>query len=190
MIWFVASKMTAVEGRSRVNGQTTQVDDLQLVALPNAVSCAEMFVRFSVTEWHLRPLADQAVNVVADMVAVAVREADQDKPGMMTVRIRLDGELLVIEVEDGQQAKPHLGVPVPQGLRGGVSPRRGGGRVMWCAIQLPSGMSASAVPLPKRTRRPSPAAQREAEAGEPMGVDPEIIERVMSALSRPSDRRD
>src|SRR5579885_2638595 len=51
------------DGRSRVNVHTTQIDDLQLIALPSAVNCAEMFVRFTVTEWSLRPLADEATFV-------------------------------------------------------------------------------------------------------------------------------
>ena len=42
-----------------MNNQTSQVDDLRLVATPSAVNVAEMFVRFSLMEWSLRPLVPQ-----------------------------------------------------------------------------------------------------------------------------------
>jgi hypothetical protein len=173
-----------------VNRQSTQVDDLQLVALPNAVNVAQMFVRFAVSEWSLRPMADDAAEVVAGLVGTAVREAGQEIPEMITVRIELDGESLVIEVEDQHLAVQGTKPGAPSGLRCGVAPRRGGGRVLWCELPLPGGMTADSVPLPKRERRPSPEAKRLADEGEPMGVDPQVIERIMTALSRSTDRRD
>ena len=43
-------------------------------------------------------------------------------------------------------------------------------------------VNASAVPLPHRAPRHSPAADRLAH--EPPGVDPQIMERILAGLSR------
>jgi hypothetical protein len=167
-----------------VNRDTTQVDDLQLVALPNAVNVAQMFVRFALGEWSLRGMSDDAAEVIGSLVSAAVRAADQKTPEMITVRLRLESMSLVVEVEDRHPPRPDGDTGVPEGLQGGVIPRHGGGRLLWCELPLPSGMTAAAVPLPKRERRPSPEAKRLADAGEPVGVDPQVIERIMTALSR------
>jgi len=172
-----------------VNRHATQVDDLQLIALPNAVSVAQMFIRFAVTEWSLRAMTEDATELAASLVGASVRAADPKSPGMITVRVQVDRESLVIEVED-PMALASDPAGVPEGVHGGVQPRRGGGRVVWAELPLPTGMTGESVPLPKRERRPSPEAKRLADAGEPVGVDPDVIERIMTALSRPADRLD
>jgi hypothetical protein len=172
-----------------VNRHATQVDDLQLITLPNAVSVAQLFVRFATTEWSLRELTEDATELVASLVQASVRAADPKTPGMITVRVQVDRESLVLEIED-PAALPSDPPGVPEGVHGGVQPRRGGGRVVWAELPLPGGMTGESVPLPKRERRPSPEAKRLADAGEPVGVDPEVIERIMTALSRPADQLD
>ena len=168
-----------------MNAHTTQVDDLQLIAQPSAVNCADLFVRFSLAEWSLRPLADEASEVARQLVSAAVDSADSRSPGFITVRLRLRGDALVIEVEDElmSSAEP----PRVPGRRTDVV-RLGHGKLVWCELPLPGGVNASSVPLPQRERRPSPAAER-AAASEGPEVDPHVMERILAGLSRSTEGR-
>lgn len=168
-----------------MNTETAQVDDLQLVALPSAVSCAEMFVRFTLGEWSLRNMTDATVHAASQLVTSAVEDADSRAPGFVMVRLRLTGVSLVIEVEDTQPVRPRGAAPAIEGSRTGIEPMHGGRR-LWCEVRLPSGMTAQAVPLPQREPRRSPTAQRMADEGD--DVDPEVIQRLLTSLSRSSDR--
>ncbi|MGW0523270.1 MULTISPECIES: ATP-binding protein [unclassified Crossiella] len=158
--------------------QTAQVDDIQLVALPTAVNCADLFAQFTLREWSLRPLLEEASTAAGQLVAAVVESADPKRPGMLTVRLRVSGDSLVIEVADGRPAEatpdmegPNLGV---------VALDRG--RMLWCELPLPGGVTAEAVPLPRRERRRSPEAER--LANDPHEVDPEVMERLLTGLSR------
>jgi hypothetical protein len=165
-----------------VNPQTTQVDDLRLVALPTAVNCADMFVKFALTEWSLRQLQDEASHVACELVHAVVQQSDSKVPGFITLRLRLHGDALVIEVEDAAPRPP----VVPETLEGrkaGVMSLQGGGNLIWCEMGLPTGMNASAVPLPRRERRKPPASAGPAEP-ESADVDDEFFERLLSKLNR------
>lgn len=161
-----------------MNAPTEQVDDLQLVALPSAVSCADMFVRFTLGEWSLRGLQDDATLLARHLVESAVERNDPDAPGMMTVRLRLSGSDLVIEVETAPSARP----PGDAGAHVGVARLPGGGYVTWCTVELPSGMNASAVPLPRREKRRSPEAERLKDV--PDEFDPQVMERILYGLNK------
>lgn len=164
-----------------MTAQTAQVDDLQLVALPTAVSCAAMFVQFALGEWSLEAIETVAVQAARSMAAASVEAADPRVPGPLTVRVALRGEFLAVEVQDGASPRA-TGPRLPAGVHdGGVGSARGGGRVMWCEVALPEHMAAASVPLPQRERRPSPAA---AALGDEPAVDPELMERILHGLSR------
>ncbi|ALG09021.1 hypothetical protein [Kibdelosporangium phytohabitans] len=168
-----------------MNPQTTQVDDLRLVALPTAVNCADMFVRFALTEWSLRQMQDEASGVACEVVRAVVRASDTKVPGFITLRLRLHGDVLVIEVEDAALLPP----VVPDTLadrKAGVMSLQGGGNLIWCEVALPVGMNASAVPLPRRERRKPPQSAAAAEP-EPADVDDEFFERLLSKLNRPGE---
>ncbi|MCI2420752.1 ATP-binding protein [Saccharopolyspora sp. K220] len=164
-----------------MNTQTSQVDDLRLIALPSALNCTEMFVRFSLTEWSLRELIDETTQLAAALVTAAVDSADPDSPGFITVRLRLSGESLVAEVEDEQATIPPALAPGFAGGRCGATALRGGGTLVWCEVPLPSGVSANAVPLPRRSRKR--ASQAEHHVEETAEIDPEVIKRLLSGLS-------
>lgn len=167
-----------------MNPETTQVDDLRLIALPSAKNCADLFVRFTLVEWRLRGLVDEVARVAGGLVGAAIRQ-DTKNAGFVTVRLRLRGDGLVVEVEDEQPGPRPTEPPHFEDLRGGVEPFRGAGRLLWCEVPLPTGQTASAVPLPQRERRPSAAAQRiNEEEGE---FDPQVWERLLAGLSRPSE---
>lgn len=168
-----------------MNPHTTQVDDLQLVALPSAVNCADLFVRFSLTEWSLKSMRDEALTVTTSLVRAAVESADPRSPGMITVRLRLRGDALVVEIEDQNPTPPDLQRLVGS-RRSGVARGTEGVKLVWCELPLPGGQNASAVPLPRRERRKSPAA--EALANEPAEVDPQVMERVLYALNHAPEK--
>jgi hypothetical protein len=168
-----------------VNPQTTQVDDLRLVALPTAVNCADMFVRFALAEWSLRQLRDEASQVACALVGTVVDRSDSPVPTFLTLRLRLHGDCLVVEVEDTEPLAP----VVPEALAGrqaGVVSAPGGGNLIWCELALPTGLSAAGVPLPRRERRkpPSSAAPADQAEQETADVDDEFFERLLSKLHR------
>lgn len=170
-----------------MNARTEQVDDLRLVALPSAVNCADLFVRFSLAEWSLRPMRDEAAHVICDLVGAVVEHANPRFPALMTLRLRLSGDHLVIEVEIGRfEAMP----AVPRALvgrRAGVLALDDGCTLLWCELPLPAGMTASAVPLPRREPRRSPAA--EGLPDDATDIDPEVMERILYGLGGSGDWR-
>ncbi|RKT87584.1 hypothetical protein SAMN05421805_101834 [Saccharopolyspora antimicrobica] len=176
-----------MEDDSQVNTQTAQVDDLRLIALPSAVNCAEMFVRFTLAEWSLRDLVDETTQLTTALVTAAVDNANQDSAGFLTIRLRLSGDKLVAEVEDEQATLPPALAPGFAGGRCGSTALRGGGSLVWCEVPLPGGVSADAVPLPRRSRtKRHPMAEHAAE--ETAEIDPEVVKRLLSGLSN-SDLR-
>ncbi|WP_309110650.1 ATP-binding protein [Saccharothrix sp.] len=164
-----------------MNARTEQVDDIRLVALPTAVNVADMFVRFSLGEWRLRSMQDEASQTARRLVAAAVDVADPRVPGFLLVRLRLSGSSLVVEVEGNRVALP----PELAGARAGLVDLTAGGRLAWCELTLPSGMNASSVPLPRREPRRSPAAEA---LGDEPEVDPEVIQRILYGLGGAMDR--
>jgi hypothetical protein len=166
-----------------VNPQTTQVDDLRLVALPTAVNCADMFVRFALREWSLRQMQDETCRAACELVHSVVERSDQKNPGFITLRLRLHGDCLVIEVED-TAAKPPVLPESLSGLKGGAVAMPNGGNLIWCEVALPTGMSAQAVPLPRRERRKPPASAGQQEPEPLSEVDDEFFERLLNKLNR------
>ncbi|MGP4019803.1 ATP-binding protein [Saccharopolyspora sp. 5N708] len=163
------------------NTQTTQVDDLRLIALPSALNCTEMFVRFALAEWSLRELVQETMELAEALVTAAVDSADPDSPGFITVRLRLSGDSLVAEVEDEQGTIPPALAPGFAGGRCGATALRGGGTLVWCEVPLPRGVDANAVPLPRRSRKR--AGQNVHSVDETAEIDPEVIKRLLSGLS-------
>lgn len=177
-----------------MNPETTQVDDLQLVALPTAVNCAELFVRFALTEWSLKVLLNDAADVARDLVSAAVDVADQRAPGLITIRVRLHHDCLVIEVESAATSAPKAGSSSPDGRRTGVVDLPGRGQLAWYELPLPGGMDASAVPLPRRQHRRAATAetgrqQKLEELGQATDVDADVMRRILFGLNRPQDGR-
>lgn len=159
----------------QVNAQTAQVDDITLIALPTAVNCADMFVRFTLGEWRLRNLMDETSNVACALVEAAIECADPNTSRLITLRLRLSGEYLVIELEAARFTMP----PTSPDLRTGELPLGGGAKLIWCELPLPTGVKANAVPLPRREPRRSPAAEA---LGDEPDVDPELIQRILFGL--------
>jgi hypothetical protein len=170
--------------RNPVTTHTAQVDDLRLVALSSAVNCTSLFVRFTLSEWSLLPLLDDATRAACDRVSAIVDNSNPKAPGFITIRLRLQGEYLVVEVQDDlARALPAGSVP---GANNGVYPLAGRGNLAWYELPLPVGMTAQGVSLPRRDNRRSVITEE--MTGERAEADPAVLQRVLSSLSQWSDR--
>jgi hypothetical protein len=167
-----------------VQDQTAQVDDLRLVALPSAVNCAELFVRFTLTEWHVPQIEDAVQEAARKLVKSVISTVDEDAdPTMITVRLRLRGATLVVEVQDDRHA-PKL--VVPRGLgdkQSGVETLPRGKQLVWCEVPLPTGMDATVVPLPRRgTTRAAPP--KKSEIDEAVDLNNDVMQRILDGLRK------
>ncbi|MTD58560.1 hypothetical protein [Amycolatopsis pithecellobii] len=165
-------------------GQTTQVDDLRLVALPSAVSCAEMFVRFALAEWRLRELITEAIRITRHLVSSSVDGSPTDSPRFLTIRLRLHGDALVIELDDDVRGEP----PELPGAQINSVTLPGARRNVWSELPLPTGMSAEAVPLPQRARNRAAATAEFPAEQPPVDADSQILQRVLYGLNRGNGR--
>jgi hypothetical protein len=168
-----------------VNTDTAQVDDLRLVAMPSAVNCASLFARFTLGEWSLLAMRQETEDVLNRLVSSVVDETDSKSPGFLTIRLQLTGDRLLVEVEDDLPARPRAASPSLGGKRSGVVPLQGRGKITWCELPLPTGMTASGVSLPRRDSRRSTITEE--MKGERVEVDPQVMERILTGLSRNTD---
>ncbi|WP_020667081.1 hypothetical protein [Amycolatopsis nigrescens] len=155
------------------------MDDLRLVAMPSAMNCAALFVRFTLTEWSLKPLAEHAVQVVSRFVKAVVDAADPKRPAFMTLRLRVRGDCLMIELEDDQPGRPLVDLA---GEHTGVVQLDGRGKLVWCELPLPSGVSADEVALPRRGARRS-LVEEQLGNGPQAEVDPAVLRRILTGLT-------
>ncbi|GAA1245417.1 hypothetical protein GCM10009676_34160 [Prauserella halophila] len=166
-----------------MSSHTAQVDDIRLVAMSSALNCAGMFVEFSLTEWRLPMLRDTASTAARELVQNVLDHADGENPGFVNVRLRLQGDCLLIEVEDDQLAHSHDDAPTIDGRRTGAVPVQGRGKLVWCEVPLPPGMSATQVRLPHRgERRNLPPEASDPPSEQPQTVDPALADRVLVGL--------
>ncbi len=167
-----------------MHDQTVQVDDLRLVALPSAMNCADLFVRFTLTEWRVTSMIEDVANAAKSLVRAVVGKVDKSAPpAMNTVRLRLSGSRMSIEVED-DRAVPRLAVPpeLPKSSSG-VEVLASGRQLIWSEIPLPTGMDATVVPLPRRgTTRAS--AVRPPDEDNPAELDDDVMKRILNALKK------
>ncbi|NHD16833.1 MULTISPECIES: hypothetical protein [unclassified Actinopolyspora] len=162
--------------------EIAQTDDLRLVALQSAVNCTDMFVRFTLSEWSLRPMTEDATRVATRLVSAVVERSNTNAPGFVSVRLRIHGNNLVIELEDDQ---PVLPATVPSDLAGVHTEVVSSGerpRILRCELELPQGMRASDVPLPRREPKRSQSSEQPENPSE--DVDPQVMERLLSSLSK------
>lgn len=118
---------------------------LDLGPLAGAVPCARLHARAILAEWNLASLADDAEVIVSELVTNAIRASAQP----VTLRLRADGQVLLIEVEDAvtgiPQAAPHppdaesghgLEIVTALSERWGFHHPPGGGKVVWAALPV------------------------------------------------------
>ena len=173
--------------KESVRDQTVQVDDLKLVALPSAVNCADLFVRFTLTEWRVESMVSEVRRTAEALVRMVVGDAKPTStPTMLLFRLRLSGNSLAVEIEDD---RPSPALSVPRSLEGpnsGVQLLSTGKQLLWCEVPLPKGMDATVVPLPRRgtTRAAAAAAPPPAEIAAADDLSPDVMERILKSLRR------
>ncbi|GAB1516549.1 hypothetical protein JCM33774_85940 [Actinophytocola sp. KF-1] len=173
--------------KESVRDQTVQVDDLKLVALPSAVNCADLFVRFTLTEWRVESIVPDVRRTAEALVKAVVGDAKPTStPTMLLFRLRLSGTSLAVEIED-DRTSPELRVPrTLAGPNSGVQLLSTGKQLLWCEVPLPKGMDATVVPLPRRgtTRAAAAAAPPPAEIAAADDLSPDVMERILKGLRR------
>lgn len=173
--------------KESVRDQTVQVDDLKLVALPSAVNCADLFVRFTLTEWRVETMVADVRRTAEALVRAVVGDAKPTStPTMLLFRLRLSGNSLAVEIED-DRSSPVLRVPRSlNGLSSGAQLLSSGKQLLWCEVPLPKGMDATVVPLPRRgtTRAAAAAAPPPAEIAAADDLSPDVMERILNGLRR------
>jgi hypothetical protein len=158
------------------------VDDLRLVAQPSALPVTELFVRLILMDWSLRPMLEAATGAAVRLVSAVIDAGGPASTAFVTLRLRLQGEQLVIEVDDDLDAGTSLAPPqAASGERVGVAALETGGRTTWCELPLPGGMTAGQVRLPRREGRRT--LVDEPVSGEPVAADPVVLDRLLSKLS-------
>lgn len=171
-----------------MHDQTVQVDDLRLVALPSAVNCAELFVRFTLTEWRVLSMLDDATDTVTRLTRAVIAGVDKTAPlTMITIRLRLSGGFLNVEIVDD---RPYPTLRVPEELTGkgsGATTLDDGRQLMWRELPLPTGMDARVVPLPRRGTTKTTTVQP-AKDDPDADLGPDVMERILDGLRK--DRPD
>lgn len=148
------------------------------MAQPNALVCAELFVKLILSDWSLMPMLAQVTAAASRLVGAVVDASDPKAPAFITVRLQLRGDHLLVEVDHELTA---VSAPVAQpGERVGVE-QLGRSRTTWCQLPLPSGMSAGQVRLPRRGDRRT--LVDEPVSGEPVAADPAVLDRLLTQLS-------
>lgn len=170
-----------------VRDQTVQVDDLKLVALPSAINCADLFVRFTLAEWRVDTMIPEVRRATEALITSVVGNADKKStPTMLLFRLRLSGNTLAIEIEDDRQT-PTLKVPRSlHGPNSGTTMLSTGKQLIWAEVPLPKGMDATVVPLPRRgtTRAAAAAAPPPVEVPAADDLSPDVMERILEGLRR------
>jgi hypothetical protein len=173
--------------KNSVRDQTVQVDDLKLVALPSAVNCADLFVRFTLVEWRVESMVPEVRRATEALTkAVVGNPSPKATPTMLLFRLRLSGNCLAIEIEDDRQT-PTLVLPRSlAGSQSGVTMLSSGKQLIWTEVPLPKGMDATVVPLPRRgtTRAAAAAAPPPVELPAADDLSPDVMERILEGLRR------
>jgi hypothetical protein len=174
-------------------------DQLDLAAVPTAVSCAQMFVEAVLIKWGAGSLFDQARGVVTDLVATAVESTGVTETdirwweieylNLIKVRILGFDASIVIEVWDSDTEPPISKASSRDVHRWNYFHPRTGGKVVWCEMELPQRSNAPnytrepPIPLPRRKRRPQPGPSH------PVATErnPELLRRVIEGLRKLDD---
>lgn len=169
-------------------------DQLDLAAVPTAVSCARMFVEAVLIQWGASALLDQARAVVTDLVADAVESTGVTETDIRwwtiehlnLIKVRILGldASIVIEVWDSDTEPPISKASSRDAHRWNYFHPRTGGKVVWCEMEIPQRSDAPdrtreiPSPLPRRKRRPSPGPSHPVATER----DPELLRRVIDGL--------
>jgi hypothetical protein len=190
----------------RKKRQVYAADQLTLAAVPTALSCARMFIRFTLQNWRIdRKHIETAELLVSELVSIAIEATGEPEPpparhgpirplNLIRLRLLLFADSVVIEVWDSDPRPPMPQAPRPdtEDSRGPALVARmsrqwnyylarNGGKVVWCELGL--------VPMPAdhaTIEFPRPLSRRKRYTGpvHPTEVmnDPDLLKRVLDGL--------
>ncbi|MEV6717260.1 hypothetical protein AB0M48_35115 [Lentzea sp. NPDC051208] len=159
-----------------------RVFELDLVAVPSAITCARLLVGYAAIKWQLAPACEQELGDVAKALVQQAITTESGRPEVLNYlafRLRLVPRAVVVEVWDSRtEAPPSL--PASSADDGGYDFPGRGRRVMWCAVrsrlaQEEPGLNTPAG-IPRRQRLQGPV--RDSVAVQ----DPQLLRRVLSGL--------
>lgn len=131
-------------------------NDLTLIALHTAIRLSGLFAKFTAQRWGLRPLADAAEQVAAELITRAVETTGNPDPHpryinlgelhIIGICVSLHGDSLLIEVWDSDPTPPpdayldhHLSTVADISQQWSCYRPDRGGKVIWAELALPDG---------------------------------------------------
>ncbi len=173
---------------------------LTLAAVMTAVGCSRLFARYTLRNWDLDVLRDDAELVISELVTNAVkttgvteaqpRWTELDDLALIDVRLVLTDISVIIEVWDRDPRPPIIKQPRlddenGRGLfiigelcrRWNFYPARKGGKVVWGELEIPPFQWTDAG-LPKRPQPSGPRPQPQ------VTHDRELLQRVHDGLQQ------
>jgi hypothetical protein len=159
-----------------------RVYELELVAVPSAITCARLLVGYAARKWQLARSCEKELGDVADALvqqAILAESGEPDVPNYIAFRLRLVPRAVVVEVWDSHTEAPRS-LPASTADDGGYDFPGRGRRVMWCAVrtslaQEGSGLNAPAG-IPRRERLQGPPRASVAMQ------DLQFLQRVLNGL--------
>lgn len=163
--------------------------ELVLVAVPSAITCEQLLVKFAAGKWQLDGACERELGSVAEVLMDHAVTAASKRPAskhlhheslsLVDFRLLLTPRTIVVEVWDSSTEAPNP-FPVSTAEDGGYDFPGRGRRVMWCAVrtrlaQEGAGLDAPAG-IPRRERLQGPARASVAMQ------DPQLLQRVLSGL--------
>jgi anti-sigma regulatory factor (Ser/Thr protein kinase) len=171
------SSRPAIFAASRYPHQDVLSDELELAALPSAVSLTRCFIEEYLRKWSLEDLADVAQLVASEIVTNAIKVTGlTEQPadctalhdadiGRVITRMRWSASRLIIETWDGDHHTPVAASPLDldEGGRGlmivaaltaawGHYPAATG-KVVWAQLTIPGARTPAGPGRPARTRQ-------------------------------------
>ena len=159
-----------------------RVYELELVAIPSAITCARLLVGYAATKWLLARSCEEELGDVAEALvqqSILAESGEPDVLNYIAFRLRLVPRAVVVEVWDSHTEAPRT-LPASTEDDGGYDFPGRGRRVMWCAVrtslaQERSGLNPSAG-IPRRERLQGPARASVAMQ------DLKFLQRVLDGL--------
>lgn len=159
-----------------------RIYELELVAVPSAITCARLLVGYAAIKWQLARSCQQELGGVAEALvhqATASGCSEPEALNYLAFRLRLVPRAVVVEVWDSHTEAPHS-LPVSTAEDGGYDFPGRGRRVMWCAVRTSSAPEGPGLNdpagIPRRGRPQGPTRASVAVQ------DPQLLQRVLSGL--------
>lgn len=159
-----------------------RVYELELVAVPSAITCARLLVGYAAIKWQLARACEEELGDVAEALvrqALGAEKREREVLNYLAFRLRLVPRAVVVEVWDSSREIPRS-LPSTAANDAGYDFLGGGRRVMWCAVNTRLAQDASGLNtpagIPRRERLQGPTRASVAMQ------DPQLLQRVLSGL--------